>query len=83
MPFYSYFCSACEQDFRVFHGMSEQQECCTLCGEKDYLERIYDKASVSIKTQKKQTSSERVNEFIEDSRKALEQQKREASKDYV
>ena len=82
MPFYSYFCATCEQEFRVFHGMDEEQEYCTSCGAKNCLERVYDKASVTIKNQKKQTSSERVDEFIKDSRRALEQQKREASKDY-
>lgn len=81
MPFYSYSCEACGENFKVFHGMNEEQDHCIVCGASDSITRVYDKISLKNNFDKS-TSSQRVNQFIEDSREVLEQQKRDASKDY-
>lgn len=81
MPFYSYSCKACGEKFRVFHGMDEEQDHCIACGASDSITRIYDKISLKNNSTKS-TSSQRVNQFIKDSKEALEQQKREALKDH-
>lgn len=81
MPFYSYSCKACGEKFRVFHGMNEEQDYCIACGASDSITRIYDKISLKNNSNKS-TSSQRVDQFIKDSKEVLEQQKREASKEY-
>jgi len=81
MPFYSYSCKACGDNFRVFHGMDDLQDHCIICGSSGSVFRIYDKISLKNKT-KSSTSSQRVNQFIKDSKEVLEQQKREASREH-
>lgn len=79
MPFYSYRCEKCESTFRVFHGMSETQQSCEVCGQDDpeSLTRVYDKISTPI-TKENSNPGQRVKEFIEQSRSMLDEQKKEA-----
>ena len=79
MPFYSYRCVECESTFRVFHGMSESQEVCEVCGQIDpsALIRVYDKVSIPV-TNSSSNPGQRVKEFIEQSREMLDEQKKEA-----
>lgn len=61
--------------------MNEEQDHCIACGASDSITRVYDKISLKNNSDKS-TSSQRVKQFIEDSREVLEQQKRDASKDH-
>lgn len=81
MPFYSYSCETCGEKFKVFHSMNEEQDHCIVCGASNSIIRIYDKISLKNNSDKS-TSSQRVNQFIKDSKEVLEQQKRDASRDY-
>ena len=61
--------------------MDEEQDCCTICKTTGSITRIYDKIFLKNNSSKS-TSSQRVNQFIKDSKEVLEQQKKVASKEY-
>ena len=84
MPRYSYNCLNCDTIFQVFHGMNEEVEKCENCGstEKEMFKRVYDKINVKSNKPEKTTAKQRVNEFIEEARTDLEDQKRESRKDH-
>ena len=86
MPRYIYQCNECGEQFQVTHSMSKKltecTECNIKCGEGGTLTRVPCLSHVSLKKTNKQTSTQRVDNFIEDARRDLDEQRKEAKKDY-
>lgn len=77
MPRYIYACDACGEEFEISHGMFHEQRECILCHRIDTITK---KPSFRIK--KEETSAvsrpgKVVDEFIQDAKKELKQQRRE------
>jgi len=62
--------------------LTECTECNIKCGEGGTLTRLPCLSHISLKKTNKQTSAQRVNEFIENARRELGEQKKEAKKDH-
>ncbi len=80
MPRYIYRCDVCGDSFEISHSISEKLTDCE-CGEEGSLKRIPSlpfRASIKINKQK---AGEVVKEFIEDTRKQIDQTKKEMSKE--
>lgn len=77
MPKYVYKCTGCEEQFEVYHGMSEEQEVCTLCDSKD-IHRVpqmtFHKVSVEPKGDK---VGDKVKAAIEENRGLLKDMKKQ------
>ncbi len=84
MPRYSYKCNVCGSVSEIFHLMSETATDCESCNAPDALERIPVLFSVSdTKTgQDKSTAQQRVDSFISESKRDLEEHRQESRKDY-
>ncbi len=74
MPRYVYECSACDGQFQVHHGMSEEQEKCELCGET----KIHRIPQMTYVQNRETQSAQRVNQAIEENREILKQASKEA-----
>lgn len=79
MPVYTYLCEKCGNNFQTFHSMSIRLENCDKCGEKECLERIPGQISYDdLKERREQKKiGEITKDFIENSRKDLEEMKKE------
>jgi SpoVK/Ycf46/Vps4 family AAA+-type ATPase len=76
MPRYFYECSVCNSQFKVVHGMTEQQSHCELCfADNKNLRRI-----PQITTTQKSPSEEgkRIKQAIEDNKEIFKEMDREA-----
>lgn len=77
MPKYVYKCSNCEEQFEVYHGMSEDQDSCIFCSSKD-VNRVpqmaFHKRSVEPKGDK---VGEKVKAAIEENRGVLKEMKKQ------
>jgi len=87
MPRYAYHCNLCDATFQVTHSMSETlsvcKECDAECESGGTLTRVPSFVNFTSKNiDKKQTSKQRVDEFISTARKELAEQAAEARKDY-
>tara|TARA_Y100000310_G_C20304033_1_gene633133 strand:+ start:17 stop:259 length:243 start_codon:yes stop_codon:yes gene_type:complete len=71
MPKYIYKCEECEEVFEVFHSITEKLETCT-CESQGSLTRI---PSIPIMLTKN-NSGKIVKEYIEDTKREVEQEKR-------
>tara|TARA_A100001515_G_scaffold21221_2_gene16048 strand:+ start:1384 stop:1629 length:246 start_codon:yes stop_codon:yes gene_type:complete len=74
MPTYIYHCLVCEGRFKVRHGMKETCEECEWCGSAN-IARVPSNFSTAQTREKKEKVGDLVKEFIEDSRKELDQQR--------
>ena len=81
MPRYRYKCKKCEFDFEVVHAMSEKLADCEKCKSKDSLQRV----PFIVRTKKEGNSKtgDIVNKFIKDTKRDLDEEKRNLSKEYV
>jgi putative FmdB family regulatory protein len=77
MPRYVYKCQSCEESFTVFHGMSEDQEHCEICGAVGTVKRIPQMPSVKIMSQK---AGQLVDEYIQDTKEELKREKEKLKK---
>ena len=75
MPRYSYRCSACEKTLTVFHLAEETQEKCDLCGASNSLSKVLTRFTTKNTTSRKPRVGDVTEEFIQDARQELEQQK--------
>lgn len=80
MPLYQYSCSDCQQEFKILHGIDEQNIVCKYCNSQN-INKCLPKLSLSVNTSKQTSAGERVEKFIEESREALKEQLVEARKD--
>jgi len=77
MPNYVYKCTACEQTINIFHLFSETATDCELCGVEGSLKRDYSTPFNfgSIKKQKDRQVGQVVNEYIEQTRREVQEEK--------
>jgi len=73
MPRYTYRCSACVNEFEVFHGMSEKLENCDECSGS--LFRVPSTTFTTTKTSATKKTGQIVKEFIEDAKEEIEAEK--------
>lgn len=78
MPKYIYKCSACEEDFEIYHSMTELISNCILC-EAQAVQRI---PSLSFSTTVDNNSGKLVKAHIEETRKSVLEQKRKMREEY-
>jgi len=73
MPKYFYKCDVCSDEFSMWHSMTEPKTDCPddVCRTKNSLVRIPSLTTVIIKTS--QEDGKKVDEFIEDSKKELQE----------
>ena len=80
MPRYQYRCKACEEILTIYHPSSETQSACPKCNSGSTLVKLL----TTFTTRKKGTKLNKVGQiteqFIEDSRQELEQQKEQLNK---
>ena len=78
MPRYCYKCDRCKETFEINHGMFFEQERCIKCHAYGQLTKI---PNFTIKKPAKEVLEKRVgtvvDEFIEDAKKDLKQQRKE------
>jgi len=80
LPRYIYRCDVCGDSFEISHSISEKLTDCE-CGEEGSLKRIPSLSFRASVNQNKQKAGEVVKEFIEDTRKQIDQTKKEMSKE--
>jgi len=80
MPRYQYRCKACEEVSTIYHPSSESQSVCPKCDSGPTLVKLL----TTFATKKKGTKSNKIGQvteqFIEDSRQELKQQKEQLNK---
>jgi len=81
MPRYQYRCSACEKVSTIDHLSSETALVCPRCDAESTMVKLLTNFLTSKKSNKKQKVGKLTEEFIEDSRQELEQQKDKLNKD--
>ena len=83
MPRYRYECKNCGDLVIVFHGIEETFSDCEKCDQKATMQKLLS-TPLTIKKEPTNTSPGKVGEltkeYIEENRKVLEQQKKEAKK---
>ena len=81
MPKYAYRCSECENEFEIYHSISDKLKNCESCESAETLIRI---PSLTIKVVKKVNNNtkvgEVVNSHIEDARQELKKEKEKLKK---
>tara|TARA_R100001224_G_scaffold36586_2_gene20767 strand:- start:16 stop:264 length:249 start_codon:yes stop_codon:yes gene_type:complete len=81
VPRYQYSCEECGLISNFFHPSDEVETDCPKCGAKDTLEKILTTFRTTHKSNKKQKVGKVTEEFINDSRQELQQQKNKLNKD--
>jgi len=83
MPFYTYECASCNNQFESVHSITEQLHNCDRCGGTDTLKRVPQLlTSYSKQKSEKDLAGERVNKAIEDNRKLLLDHKHQIDREY-
>ena len=77
MPRYYYYCSACEGDFEIRHGMSETQTECIKCSTNGFLTRVPQPIQKIESKKNKSTAKDRVSKVIEENREVLQKMKKQ------
>jgi len=75
MPVYIYGCSDCSEEFKVNHGMREEWDTCNFCNSTN-IARIPSLVTKLKTTAKEAKVGDLTNEFIENAKKDLRQQKK-------
>lgn len=78
MPRYTYRCDVCGNSFDVSHSISEKLTDCE-CGEEGSLKRIPSLSFRASVDQNKQKAGAKIKEFIEDTRKDIDDYKNKIS----
>jgi putative FmdB family regulatory protein len=81
MPRYQYRCNICDRIATIFHLSDEVATDCPYCNAKESLAKVLTQFHTGLKTSKKQKVGKVTEQFIEDSRQELEQQKNKLNKD--
>ncbi len=81
MPRYKYQCKNCNDVIVIYHGMEEKHTDCEKCDKFDVMEKLLS-TPINIKQTKNSGIGQKVGQitkhFIEENRKILEEQKKEA-----
>ncbi len=78
MPKYIYKCLSCNQDFEIYHSMSEIIDECIIC-EARTVQRI---PSLSFTTVNNNKSGQLVKDYLEENRASVLEQKRKLKESY-
>ena len=81
MPFYQYFCSACKDSFKAYHGSEEKCDSCPRCQSQEVTKAL-PQLTLKAKVEDTSTAGRRVEKFIEESRENLQQQLEETRKEF-
>jgi len=79
MPRYTYRCDHCKSTFEISHGMFFEQKICIKCQSNDTLTKIPDFAIKIKKTEAKQRVGKIVDQYIEEAKKELKDQRKDLS----
>jgi putative FmdB family regulatory protein len=82
MPFYQYYCAACKDSFKTYHGSEERCETCPRC-ESAEVSKVIPTLNWREESKKESSAGQRVEKFIEESREILESDKQSSRKDYT
>lgn len=80
MPFYQYQCKSCHKEWTEYHGYDESPLVCPFCDNKNF-RKIYNYTTLKISSseitdiKKENKIGQKTRQFIEESRKELEEQK--------
>jgi len=77
MPRYAYRCNSCNAEFLTVHGADERLETCTECMTSGALTKLLTKPSYGIKKKSIKKVGKITEDFIEESKRALEKQRKE------
>jgi len=77
MPFYSYECKKCKEQFTEFHSIKEKLTDCPHCKAESSLKKLFGE----ITTIKSNNAGKIVKDFIEDAKKELKHEKNKLSKE--
>jgi len=80
MPIYVYECNDCLGEWKTSHSMTETEEECTWCESKNIYRKPSNFSNLSKKVATRRKVGDLTNEFIENSRKNLQNQKQELNK---
>jgi putative FmdB family regulatory protein len=80
MPRYQYRCKACEEVSTIYHPSSETQSVCPKCDSGSTLVKLLTTFTTRIKGTKPNKVGQVTEQFIEDSRQELKQQKEQLNK---
>jgi putative FmdB family regulatory protein len=78
LPRYTYRCKACQKYFEVSHSITEKLTDCK-CGEKEALTRV-PSVPFRVSTDSEPKTGQLVKEFIDDTKKDIEEYKKELAK---
>ena len=78
MPRYKFQCTACAHTEVVFLGLNDVYEDCNVCNSKNTMQKQFDKFFSKSAQIKQQAVGNITKQYIEDNKKILEQQKKEA-----
>jgi len=81
MPRYIYRCIKCEELSTIFHLSDELEKECPRCAAPRGLVKILSSFTTSIRHKNKLKVGDTTEEFIQESREELQQQKKELDKD--
>ena len=83
MPRYTYRCKKCDTILEFVHSMNDEKTDCTECDEKESLQKLPSLFATFRKTSKREGQTGGVvKSSIEDFKKDLKEQKKEAIKEY-
>jgi len=80
MPRYQYRCKACDEVLTIYHPSSETQSVCPKCDSGSTLVKLLTTFTTRKKGTKLNKAGQVTEQFIEDSRQELEQQKEQLNK---
>ena len=81
MPKYSYRCTDCDSNYEIWHGMTEEHCKCNICSAFSVV-RIPSLLGEVIKNPPKNKAGSVVTKSIEETKREVEQYKRELSKEH-
>ena len=81
MPKYSYHCEACESEYEIWHGMTEEHTNCNICGVSSVVRIPALLGEVTINTPK-QKVGDVVNQTIEETKKEVKEYKKNIDRNF-
>lgn len=82
MPRYLYFCNDCQEDFIVFHSISDKQKECNICQSENIKKMLTKPTYLTKKSEQKKSVGNLTKKYIEDNKEILKDLKKEVQKDY-
>jgi putative FmdB family regulatory protein len=80
MPRYEYECDHCKEVIQIFHSMDESIDSCPDCGSADIKKSFKTPIAFFARKERDRKAGELVEEFIQESKEELKNEKREVDK---